>query len=153
VKSTLLLVVATLMTLTIPLPAKASLGGDITSVRADQALMKGTLQSTKTTSYTIEEVKAPTGLLVREYLSASGQVFAITWQGSTRPNLQQILGTYFQTYTQAAQAQKGRRVVRGPVLLKQGGLVVQMGGHMRWVVGRAYISGMVPPTVQMEEIR
>lgn len=129
-KSTLLLAVATLMTLAIPLPARASLGGDITSVQADQALMKGTLQSTKTASYTIEEVKAPTGLLVREYLSAGGQVFAITWQGSTRPNLQQILGTYFQTYTQAAQAQKGRRVARGPVVLKQGGLVVEMGGHM-----------------------
>ncbi|MGB7229865.1 MAG: DUF2844 domain-containing protein, partial [Candidatus Acidiferrales bacterium] len=80
-------------------------------------------------------------------------VFAITWQGSTRPNLQQILGTYFQTYTQAAQAQKGRRVARGPVVLKQGGLVVEMGGHMRWIMGRAYVSSMVPPTVQMEEIR
>jgi hypothetical protein len=153
VKSTLLLAVATLTMLTIPLPAKASLGGDITSVQADQARLQGTLQSTKNSSYTIEEMKAPSGLLVREYLSTSGQVFAVTWQGPTRPNLQQILGTYFQTYTQAAQMQKGRRVVRGPVVLKQGGLVVEMGGHMRWVVGRAYVSSMVPPTVQMEEIR
>ncbi|MFZ0639982.1 MAG: DUF2844 domain-containing protein [Candidatus Acidiferrales bacterium] len=152
-KSILLAVVATLMMLVSPFPARASLGGDITSVQADQTRLQGTLQSTKNASYTIEEVKAPTGLLVREYLSTSGQVFAVTWQGPTRPNLQQVLGTYFTAYTQAAQAQTGRRVVRGPVVLKQGGLVVEMGGHMRWVVGRAYVSSMVPPTVQMEEIR
>ncbi len=152
-KSILLSAVATLVMLAIPLPASASLGGDITSVQADQARLQGTLQSTKNASYTIEEVKAATGLLVREYLSANGQVFAVSWHGPTRPNLRQILGTYFQTYTQAVQAQKGRRIVRGPVVLKQGGLVVEMGGHMGWIIGRAYVSSMVPSTVQMEEIR
>ena len=152
-KSTLLLAVATLMTLAIPLPARASLGGDIKSVQADQALMKGTLQSTKTASYTIEEVKAPTGLLVREYLSAGGQVFAITWQGSTRPNLQQILGTHFQAFEQAIQAQKAGRIRRAPLAINEPGLVVEMGGHMRWLVGRAYVPTMIPPEVQMEEIR
>ena len=152
-KLILLTALATLMMLAIPRPANASLGGDITSVQADNTRLQGTLRSTKNSNYTIEEVKAPTGLLVREYLSTSGQVFAITWQGPTRPNLQQVLGTYFKTYTQAAQTQTGRRVVRGPVVLRQGGLVVEMGGHMRWIAGRAYVSSMIPPTVQMEEIR
>jgi Protein of unknown function (DUF2844) len=153
VKSILLAVVATLMMLVSPFPARASLGGDITSVQADQTRLQGTLQSTKNASYTIEEVKAPTGLLVREYLSTSGQVFAVTWQGPTRPNLQQVLGTYFQTFKQSIQAQKASRIRRAPLVINQPGLVVQMGGHMRWLVGRAYVPSMVPPTVQMEEIR
>jgi hypothetical protein len=153
VKSTLLIVAATLLTFAIPFPANATLGGNITSVQADQTRLQGTLAATKTSAYTVEEIKAPTGVLVHEYLSTTGQVFAVTWKGRVGPNLQQVLGSYFQTYMQAAQAQKGRRIVRGPVTLKQGSLVVAMGGHMGWVVGKAYVTTMVPSNVQLEEIR
>ncbi|MGB6485219.1 MAG: DUF2844 domain-containing protein [Candidatus Acidiferrales bacterium] len=152
-KLILLTVAAALMILAIPFPAKASLGGDITSVRADKARLQGTLQATKNGVYTVEEVKAPTGLLLREYVSSNGQVFAVTWQGPTRPDLQQVLGTYFTTFTQAVQAARGHRIGRGPLVIKRPGLVVEMAGHMRWLVGRVYVPSMVPPEVQMEEIR
>ena len=152
-KSTLLIAAATLFTLAIPFPANATLGGDITSVRADQTRLQGTLAATGNDAYTVEAITLPTGVLVHEYLSTTGQVFAVTWKGRVGPNLKQILGSYFQAYTQAAQAQQGRRIIRGPVTLKQGSLVVQMAGHMGWIVGKAYVTNMVPSNVQLEEIR
>jgi hypothetical protein len=145
---------AALFMLAVPLTASASLGGNFGSVQADQARLHGTLQSTANSTYTIHELKAPTGLVVREYVSTStGEVFAVTWQGPTKPDLQQVLGSYFQTFKSALQSQKTSRLHRAPIMINQSGLVVQMGGHMRFVVGRAYVPSMVPGNVQMEEIR
>ena len=153
-KSILLTAVAMFAILAIPFPAKASLGGTLASVQADQTHLRGTLRSINNGTYTVQEVKAPTGIVVREYVStSSGTVFAITWQGPARPDLRQLLGTYSQTLKQAMQAHQGHRVGLNSLVVKQPGLVVEMGGHMRWLVGRAYVPGMMPPDVQLEEIR
>lgn len=145
---------ATLLMFAVPLTARASLGGKFASVQADQAHLHGTLQTTTNSTYAIHELKAPTGLVVREYISTStGEVFAVTWQGQTKPDLQQVLGSYFQTFKDALQSQKKSRLHRAPIFINQPGLVVQMGGHMGFIVGRAYIPSMVPGNVQLEEIR
>lgn len=152
-KRTLLIHLALVIGLFAPAAANASLGGDITSVRADNIRMQGTLRSTTNGVYTIQEVKAPTGVSVREYVSSNGKVFAVAWQGPVRPDLKQVLGTYFDAWKAALQASNSRRPFRGPLVVRQAGLVVEMGGHMRWLVGRAYIPEMVPPQVQLKEIR
>lgn len=152
-KPTLLTVAAALLMLAAPLSAQASLGGDVMSVRADQARLQATLNTTAGSGYTVEEVKAPTGVVIREYLSSAGKVFAVAWQGPTRPDLQQLLGTYFEVYKQALQTQKPTHLHRAPISINQPGLVLEMGGHMRFLVGRAYIPSLVPANVAMEEIR
>ncbi|HEV2290078.1 MAG TPA: DUF2844 domain-containing protein [Candidatus Acidoferrales bacterium] len=144
---------AMIVILTVPFSARASLGGSAVSVIADQAHMQGKLMRTAKSAYTVQEIQAPTGVVVREYVSQSGMVFAVAWQGPTQPDLRQVLGTYFTTFTQAVQAQRATRVARGPLVIKQPGLVVEIGGHMRWFVGRAYVPGMVPVGVALEEIR
>jgi hypothetical protein len=154
VKPILLAVAGALLISALPLPAKASLGSTVASVQTDRARMRSTLSATRNDRYTVDELKTPAGVTVREYVSPGGQVFAITWQGTTRPDLQQLLGTYSETFKEAVQAkQKTSRILRGPLMIKEPGLVVQMAGHMRWLVGRAYVPGMVPSNVQVEEIR
>lgn len=152
-KPTLLTIAAALLTLAVPFSTQASLGGDLTSVHADQAKWQATLHSTASGAYTVEEVKAPTGVVVREYVSSAGKVFAVAWQGPIRPDLEQLLGSYFQAFQQAVQTQKPTRLRRAPLLINQSGLVLEMGGHMRFLVGRAYVPGLVPANVRMEEIR
>jgi hypothetical protein len=155
VKPILLTGIAALLIFAVPLPAKASLGGDVSSVRTDQVHLQGTLKTTTNGIYTTQEVKTPNGVVVREFVSSAGQVFAVAWQGPTRPDLQQVLGNYFQTFKSAVQAttNKNHRIARNSFAIKQPGLVVEMGGHMRWLVGRAYIPTMVPSEVRLEEIR
>src|SRR5580704_12594360 len=92
--------------LLLPFPVFASLGGDVTTVQADQAKMQGSLRTTSSNSYTLHEIQSPTGVAVKEYVSTSGKVFAVTWQGPIHPDLRQLLGTYFDQFVQAEQAQR-----------------------------------------------
>jgi hypothetical protein len=136
-----------------PFAVSASLGGDVTSVQADQARMQGSLRTTSGNSYNVHEIQASTGVTVKEYVSPAGKVFAVTWQGPFHPDLRQVLGTYFEEYAQAVQTQRASRSGRGPLLIQQPGLVVQISGHMRAFVGRAYVPQMMPAGVHVEDIR
>ena len=64
--------------LMIALPAFAGLGENVGSVLADQAHMQGTLRTAQSESYTLHEITAASGVVVREYVSAAtGKVFAV----------------------------------------------------------------------------
>ncbi len=139
--------------LMIDLPAFAGLGDDISSVQTDQAHMQGSLRTTQAESFTVHEIVAPTGIVVREYVSPSGKVFAVAWHGPWPPDMRQILSSYFEQYMKAAQAQLNSRAGRRPLMIEQPGLVVQSGGHMRWFAGRAYIPEMLPQDVSAEAVR
>jgi hypothetical protein len=134
------------------MPSFAALGGDVSSVQADQAHIKASLRSTQTEKYTIHELQSPTGAVVREYASLSGKVFAVAWHSPALPDLKQLLGSHFEEFQQAAQAQN-REGVHGPMTVQLPGLVVELGGHMRSFSGRAYLPGEVPSNVRPEEIR
>jgi hypothetical protein len=152
--SGLLLAIAAITFMT-ALPALAGLGGDAGSVQVDQARMQASLRTTQAQAYTVQEIQAPTGIVVREYVSpASGKVFAVAWHGPWPPNMQQILAGYFDQFQQAAQAQAGTaRAMRRPLVINLPGLVVQSSGHMRSFGGRAYIPAMLPQGVTAEAIR
>jgi len=139
--------------LTISLPAFAGLGEDVSSVQADQAHMQGSLRTTQTQAYTLHEIQAPSGIVVREFVSPTGKVFGVAWQGPWPPDMRQILAGYFGQYQQAAQAQVNSHAGRKPLVIDQPGLVVQSGGHMRSFTGRAYIPEMLPQGVSAEAIR
>jgi hypothetical protein len=142
-----------LLMLTLPLPALAALGGDISSVQQDKAQMKGTLKTTENEAYTIHEITAPGNTVVKEYVSPEGKVFAITWHGQFIPNMQQLLGTYFDQYAQASKEQRESHPGRHPLNIQQPGLVFQNGGHMRSHVGRAYVPDMVPQGVNVDALQ
>ncbi|HSZ20486.1 MAG TPA: DUF2844 domain-containing protein [Candidatus Acidoferrum sp.] len=133
--------------------ACASLGGDLTSVHDDQAKMQGTLRTTSNVTYNVHEIQGLNGLVVREYVSISGNVFGVAWQGRTHPDLHQVLGAYYDQYVQAVQALRAQRHGHGPLLIQQPGLVVQMGGHMGSLTGIAYLPQGVPAGMRPQEIR
>jgi uncharacterized protein DUF2844 len=139
--------------LLLPTTASAALGGDVTSVQSDQVHMQGSLRTTQTDGYTVHEIKAATGTVVREYVSPAGKVFAVAWEGPWLPDIKQLLGAYFDQFAQAAQTQANARTGRRPLHIEQSGLVVDLTGHMRAFAGRAYVPEMLPQAVRAEEIR
>jgi hypothetical protein len=141
----LLLLVAAAM------PAYCALGGDSTSVQADQARMQGSLRTTAGPGYTVQEIQS-SGMTVREYVSPAGKVFGVAWQGPWPADLHQLLGNYFAQYAQALQAESNGRT-RRPLLVQLPGLVVEMGGHPRAFLGRAYASELAPTGVSVETIQ
>lgn len=133
----------------VPQSAVAALGGDAATVVADQVHISGKLAVSQTQKYTVHEIRAPSGTVVREFASPGGTVFGVAWSGPTMPDLRQVLGPYFDQYVAAV----SQRHMRGPVLIEQPGLVVQSGGHMRAFSGRAYVPEAVPQGVVIDEIR
>jgi hypothetical protein len=131
-------------------PASAVLGDTAASVQADRARMNGTLRTVEKGRFAIHEIETAAGTSVREYVSPAGVVFAVTWAGPSLPDLRQLLGLHFETYTRAVKAQ---RAGRGPVSVREPGLVVQSGGQMRAFFGRAYVPSMIPPGVAADEIQ
>jgi len=139
--------------LALPWGSFAALGGDATTVQADQLKMQGSLSTTSADAYSVHEIQVPTGVTVREFVSPAGKVFAVAWQGPFHPDLRQVLGAYYDQYIQAAQAQRATRKGRGPLLIQEPGFVIQISGHMRSFVGRAYVPQMMPAGVKVEDIR
>ena len=132
-------------------PAFAALGGDASSVQADQAHINASMRVSQSNGYAVHELHSPTGSVVREFMSPSGKVFAIAWQASSLPDLRQLLGPYFDEFQKAAAV--SHRPGRAPLIIQHSGLVVQLGGHMRNFTGRAYLPDQLPSGARTEDIR
>jgi hypothetical protein len=137
--------------LALAFPAWASLGDNVTSVQSDKAHMRGTLRSVATQRYVTHEIQVPTGQKVREFVSPDGNVFGVAWDGPYQPDLQQVLGSYFEPMKQAVAAQQ--RHGHGPISIQTSDFVFEQGGHARNFHGRAYVPAMVPQGVDVMEIQ
>ena len=129
--------------------AFATLGENVSTVQSDQAHMKASARVVQRKGYVLHQMETPSGTVVREYASPTGTVFGVAWQGSSMPDLRQLLGNYFDHYVQAMQKRSGH----GPRLIEESGLVMQISGHQRSFSGRVYIPEMVPSGVPAEQIQ
>jgi hypothetical protein len=129
--------------------AFATLGEQESSLKAEDQLSRASIKQSERGTYRVHEVELPSGTLVREYAALDGTIFAVTWHGPFVPNLKQTLGRYFDEYAAGA---KAARLDRHHLQLKQGDLVVQAGGHMRAVSGRAYLPQAIPSGVSVGDL-
>jgi hypothetical protein len=130
--------------------ARAALGGDAASVLDDGISMSGGVHSETGRQYEVFKISTATGVSVREYVNPDGIVFAASWSGPVPPDLRQLLGAHFSTYAAAltAVAHPGsHRSLR----VESSGLVVELGGHLRAYVGRAYLAALIPAGVTAAE--
>jgi hypothetical protein len=132
--------------------ARASLGGDLTSVLDDAAELHGAVQASPLQQFEIEEIVTDNGMRVREFLNPNGIVFAVTWAGPATPDLQRLLGAQFEVYTTALAA-RPRLGLQRSVRVATPDLVVESEGHLRNFTGRAYLPAMIPINVSTAELR
>jgi hypothetical protein len=123
--------------------AHAALGGAYASVEADRAHMSAKLNSTLGSTYSVHALALPNGGVTREYTRADGIVFAIAWQGPSRPDLRQLLGAYFETFQSDNALHHGRRA-RRPLSVQRPDIVVQSAGHSGAFWGLAYLPQAAP---------
>jgi hypothetical protein len=135
--------------LALALPAWAALGDNTMSVQNDQVHMKGTLRTVTNDRYVLHEITTPSGGSVREYVSNGGTVFGVAWDGPGSPDLQQLLGSYFDTVRKAAAQRRGH----GPVVIDTPDLYFVQTGHMRAIHGTAYIPQQLPQGMQSTDIK
>lgn len=125
--------------------ARATLGGDIASIAANGRSLGAARQVTKLAAGERHELTLPSGIVVHEYVSPSGAVYAITWRGPRMPDLRELLGPYFAQLSGRASSGGHHRMN-----LAGSDLVVQSIGHRRWFTGRAWAPSLVPPGVKVD---
>lgn len=136
-------------------PAYAGLGTTTASIEADRASMKGQLRARSEAGYSVQEITAGSGTVVREYVSPSGVVFAVSWYGPSMPNLQQTFGSYFTQFQAAVQEQRTQQpYLRGHNHLEihTPSLVVHAFGHMRQYFGVAYVPSLMPANLSLSDL-
>jgi hypothetical protein len=128
--------------------AHATLGGDAASVAANQQHLGAARQVQKLAAGERHDLQLPSGIVVHEYVSPQGAVYAITWRGPRKPDLRELLGSYF--------AQLSRRELRraggGHHRLDLDGedLVLRSSGHRSSFTGRAWVPSLVPAGVNVD---
>jgi len=131
-------------------PVLAALGGDAASVEADRASIQGVLRVTPTVSFTVHEIEAPGGMVIHEYASPDGKVFAVSWRGPGVPDLQQMLGSYYGEFAQAAAAPHYNH---HHLSIRTPNVVVESSGHTRAFFGRAWAPALLPQDFSLSAIR
>jgi hypothetical protein len=157
-----------------PRQAEASLGGSTASVVGDAqrlgavnnsdsaaAVQSGSsspqptvqtyvLRATTGDKYTYSEFTTAENLRVREFTRPDGKVFGLAWQGPRPPDLQVLLGSYFGGWHDAVANQSHISLHRSAVHTSS--VVVEMGGPMGFVVGRAWAPALVPAGVEARNV-
>jgi len=155
-------------------PACASLGGGATSISSDAQTL-GAVTSTSTTSgiqsdaasanaavqsyvlrgstgekYTYSEFATADNHRVREFVTPDGKVFGVAWQGPRTPDLQALLGSYFAEWRDGVTSQQHQSLHRS--IIQTSSLVVEIGGPMGFVAGRAWAPDLVPAGVNARNV-
>ena len=128
-------------------PARAALGGTLDSVQQDQQATRSSSLQTALTGATRYTHQQPNGVTVRQYVSPSGSVFGVAWEGTVLPDFRRLLGAHFAAYAQA-QLQPSRHIS-----IRSGELVLDAGGMMRSFSGHAFLPGQLPATLSGADIR
>ena len=131
---------------------QATLGESPDSVRSDREALSATGVVTKAHHrYTVEQVESDS-TTVREYVSPSGVIFAVAWNGLVHQDLRQLLGSYADEYEQALK-HTPRQWDRRRLRVKANRVIVETWGHMRNLQGRAYIPALIPSGVSIHEVK
>jgi hypothetical protein len=132
--------------------AWATLGESVDSITLDSHTLSA-VRSAATVSgnYTVHELHSD-AISVREYVSTSGVVFGVAWNGPVPPDLTALLGSYADEYRKA-QSQTPRQPGRRHAQVKTNRVVVERWGHMRNLQGRAYAPDLIPQGVSVDEIK
>lgn len=132
------LCILSLGSLLLPAISSAELGGNTESIFSEQKVFNSQLSNTQQSGVVVYTHRLPSGIILQEYLSANGTIFAVTWSGPSLPNLEVLLGTYFKDYLVAIK--ESRRAV----YLNNENIIIQSSGMMGAFQGFAFLTKQAP---------
>jgi hypothetical protein len=132
------------------LPAFATLGGNSASVVADQKAFQATMKTSEQSGYTDYSLTLANGIIVHEFVNSANQVFEVTWNGKgMRPDMKQLLGSYFSHFGTSAKEvkQEERQPTRREAMRVGTNFVAHSAVHNRIFSGTAHLPSMVPASL------
>lgn len=125
----------------------AALGGNDASVRADGVAWQAPAEITRAAHFSVMTHTTAEGVRVRQFLSPTGLVFAVAWEGPVLPDMERLLGSFFPLYQNALLPRTRSVRVNTPALS------LESGGMMRAFVGRAYLPDQLPSGVTAGDLQ
>jgi Protein of unknown function (DUF2844) len=89
---------------------------------------------------------------IRQYLAASGQIYAVSWDGPAMANLQALFGTWFNRYQQGAIDAQSSTSSLHSSFVDSNDLVVESSTRLRTFSGRAWLPAALPAGVTSDDI-
>lgn len=130
----------------------AALGDSEADIGRDQPkLHVNRMRQTTAKLYSVRELVSDMHT-VKEFIGKDGVVFAVSWQGNILPDLQTLLGVYYDQFEVIDEA-RPRMITRRPVTIRTDQVVVVKAGRMRDIHGFAYLPSRLPAGVQLEELK
>ena len=140
-----------ILVLMLPAISSATLGGsvkaDATKISTSNILHKVGASD----KFSVHEYQQ-NGNTVKEFSSLEGVVFAVSWQGISKPDLNALFGSYFTEYKNAFENIPKQYGVKS-LTLKTTKMVIRRGGRMRDQRGFVYVPSLVPEGVMVEELQ
>ena len=124
--------------LLLPCVSQAELGGNVASILSEQKEFNSQLSNEQQSGVNVYTQTLPSGIVVQEYLSGNGSIFAVAWSGPSLPNLQILLGGYFKDYLVAIKES------RRSVYLSNENIIIQSSGMMGAFQGFAFLPKQAP---------
>ena len=128
----------------------AALGGLPEQFNTEGTTVVSSVSST-VSNYITRDTTLATGTHVREFVSGSGVVFAVTWDGPFLPDLKALLGKYFDTMV--AESATMPRAGRSRMAVNRPEVVINSGGHMRAFEGSAWIPAEFPVGFTADDVQ
>jgi Protein of unknown function (DUF2844) len=128
----------------------AALGGPPEQFNTEGTTVASSVSSA-VSNYVTRDTTLAAGTHVREFVSGSGVVFAVTWDGPFLPDLKALLGKYFATM--GAESAKVPRAGRSHMAIDLPEVVINSGGHMRAFEGSAWIPAEFPAGFTADDVR
>jgi len=97
-------------------------------------------------------VTLDSGLVIKEFASPDGSVFAVSWRGPVLPDLSTLLGAYFPVFMQANEAARATGRRGSPVSVARDGLMVQASGRHPHFFGYAYVTHLTPSGINIKDV-
>jgi hypothetical protein len=134
-------------------PGRAALGEPVDPIAADQKAALSAVQPFPTVKngYTVQEIRSD-AVVLREYVSSAGIVFAVAWNGLIHPDLTPLLGSHAGAYEEALRQTPPKPGSRH-LQVKTSQIIVEKWGQMRNLQGRAYVPALLPPGMSADEIQ
>ncbi len=133
--------------------AHATLGEPLESVHADQIRLQGRRVHAAIWPAQMHEIQLADGSRVRQYVNASGAVFAVTWTSRLKPDLAGLLGQHYTAYVQARPQPRTLHAARQPSLVQIPDLVVHESGRGQAHAGMAYVPTLTPRGFDVAQLR
>jgi hypothetical protein len=90
------------------------------------------------------------GITVREYVLPTNVVFAVSWQGPVRPDMNALLGSYFPNFVSAGEE---RLRGTGTLIQRNGNLQIESAGRPGNFFGVAYLPGLMPANLRANNLQ